>query len=420
MSLSKSGIQWCGALIVPVFLFLQLLERLYVFSAILSPVYLAVVPFIFFVVFVKDSLDGPGVQLPHRSLVFFLALVICLFIVLVAQHAFLFDFYDANGRSALGFSWLTGTYAITWGLIGLSLSAVRFTSSNLCALAIMSGVALLVLPNMASGYVNLTALREDTGIENLSHLWISENIVVLFFLSYALASNYLLRFLLLAAVAVFLVGMLGRSSLFFALAAVAFYEVIFSPGRVPAKIIIGVAVFFLSIFVLLGMREYFDDPMLDKVLFKGGLQADASYGARSEILRLGLSYLDKQLWIGDPTILANEIGSVGAYIHNLLSAWQLYGFPFFVFLILFILCALFKMLYFRFSVGDEPILILGALLLIYSVMSVLAAKHAGFWILWLSLGLWGGFKFAIGGQTIWCHVKIPLFEGARRKGVGGG
>lgn len=396
MSLSKSEMQWLGALSVPVFLFLQLFERLYFFSSILSPVYLAVIPVVFFLVFVKDSCDGFGVALPSKSLVYFLMLVLFLLLVLVAQRAFLFDLYDSNGRSALGFSWLTGTYAITWGLIGLSVSVVRFNSNNFFALVLMGGVAFLVLPNMASGYINLAALREDTGIENLSHLWISENIVVLFFLSYALASNYSVRFVLLAAVAVLLVGMLGRSSLFFALAAVAAYELVFAPGRASAKIVMGAAVLFLSMAVLLGMQQYFDDPILDKIFFAGGLQADASYEARAGILSLGVSYLDRQLWIGDPTILADEVGSVGAYIHNLLSAWQLFGFPFFVFLLFFLFRVLFKMFSFRLVLSKEPVYLLGALLLIYSVMSVLAAKHAGFWILWFSLGLWAGFKFSEG------------------------
>lgn len=398
MSLSKSSIQCLAALSVPAFLFLQLFERLYIFGSILSPVYLAAIPLVFFLVFVKGGVGGVGFEMPHKLFTYFSVLMTFLLVVLIAQKAFLFDLYDSSGRSALGFSWLAGTYALTWGLIGLSLSTIRFRSSNFVAILVMGGVAFLVLPNMASGYVNFAALREDTGIENLSHLWMSENIVVLFFLSYALARTYLIRFLLLVAVAVLLVGMLGRSSLFFALAAVIIFELMFGPGRASTKTLVGGAAILLSMAVLLGMQQYFDDPILDKIIFKGGLQADASYEARAGILSLGVSYLDKQLWIGDPTILANEIGSVGAYIHNLLSAWQLYGFPFFVLLVLFIVRVLFRVFLFRYLMSKEPIFVLGTLLLVYSLMSVLATKHAGFWILWLSLGLWSGFRLNKAGN----------------------
>ena len=112
--------------------------------------------------------------------------------------------------------------------------------------------------------------------------------------------------------------------------------------------------------------------------------------------RMPAEWKPEQLWIGDPTILATEMGSVGAYIHNLLSVWQVFGFFVFLALVVAIFIALFRMFKILRSVSNNPLFDSAALLLIYSVLSVLTTKNGGFWCLWFAVGLWFGAK---GGQV---------------------
>ncbi|MDV7396391.1 hypothetical protein RZS08_33665, partial [Arthrospira platensis SPKY1] len=112
---------------------------------------------------------------------------------------------------------------MTWGLIGFSIANIRVEKNEKVAIALMVVVGFLVFRNAASGYVNFSDLREQTGIDSLSHLWVSENIVMLFFLSYALARSYWVKLLLFVVVALCLVAMLGRSSLFFSIIVVALF-----------------------------------------------------------------------------------------------------------------------------------------------------------------------------------------------------
>lgn len=397
MGLPISAVQGWLALVVPLFIGFQLVERLYFFNQIVSPVFLAVVPVLFLLLWLSGFVRERGAERPSALVVLFLCLCGLVIGCLVAQKIWIFDRYDLSSRSALGFATLTGTYAVTWGLIGLSVSRVILKKSDLAAVVFMAGVGVLVIPNMTYGYVNLIALREETGIESLSHLWISENIVFLFCLSYGFARSYLVKMVLLVLVAIFLVAMLGRSSLFFTLASISVFELLFGGFKgLARKLAIGGGLALLGLGVVLGIQWFYSEPILDKLLFKGGLGEDASFEARSQLFSEGLFYLKEQLWIGDPTILATEMGSVGAYIHNLLSVWQVFGFFVFLALVVAIFIALFRMFKILRSVSNNPLFDSAALLLIYSVLSVLTTKNGGFWCLWFAVGLWFGAK---GGQV---------------------
>lgn len=395
------------ALTVPAFIGFQLVERLYFFDQLVSSVALLLVPALFFVLWLVRFLRESGVEKPSNLTLLFLGLCGVVLGCLLAQKTFLLDKYDLSGRSAIGAAMLAGTYAVTWGLIGISVSSSRLVRSDLVAALIMAGIGLIVVPNIAGGYVNLVALREETGIDNLSHLWVSENIVFLFFLSYGLARSYSVKLALLVAVTFFLVAMLGRSSLFFTLGAVGIYELAFGRVRgVVQKVIIGCGFALLGFVVVLGIQWYYNEPILQKLFFSDGLVADASFEARSQLLSLGLFYLESQILIGDPTVLATQMGSVGAYIHNILSIWQIFGFFAFSFLSLMILFAVFRMFYLMRTPRDNPLLDVGALLLIYSVLSVLATKHGGFWCLWFAVGLWLGITHKHVGRPLVGHFSV--------------
>ena len=393
MKFSLQDAQFVLALAVPIFLLIQLFERLLLFTQVVSPAYLVLLPALFAILALHKLSTAKGIRLPEAGQVAFALLCAALIVILMLQRLLLPERFDIFGRSSVGFSAYVGTYALTWGLIGLFVGNVNVQRSERFAVALMAIVAFLVLRNAASGYVNFSDLREQTGIDSLSHLWVSENIVMIFFLSYALARSYWVKLLLFVVVALCLVAMLGRSSLFFSIVAVALFELVFGSARHVSQRVFGaLGVALLFMLIMIGVQIYSSDDAFDRVFLKGGLGSDASFTERMHFMKIGLQYLDAQLWIGGPNILAEQFGHLGAYIHNLLSAWQFFGFPFFLILCLALLSSIFRMFSFMRNLERSVVTDFAALLLIYATVCVIFTKTSFYWGFWLALGLWHGVR----------------------------
>lgn len=382
-----------GRLVFLVFIFigLQLVERLYLFGSLLSPVFILVIPAIYLALLVRQyQIDGGAARLRSGALLL-LGLCGTLGVALILQVTLLTDQIDQFGRSAISFAANTAFYGISWALVGYVIAEGRVSGGTPLALFIVAFVLLLVIPNVGAGYLDISGMRELTGIDSFSHLWVSENAVILFFLAYASAGSSLVRALVLAAMAVVLVSLLGRSSLFLSLAAIAIFEVLYGQGgrQVSRLLFMVIAIFFVGL-VLLAFVGDGGDQVFDRVFLKGGLASDPSYLLRDLALTAGVAKLDGQILFGDPTVLVSEFGNVGLYIHNLLSAWQLYGFPFFVAISIVLIVSVIRMHRLSvFFVNDEFLRFAG-LFLIYSVLSVLLTKYVGYWGLWFAFGIWLG------------------------------
>lgn len=393
MNISSRNIYFILALAVPIFLLVQLFERLFLFSQVVSPAYLALFPALFTILALHKLATVEGIQRPERGQVAFILLCAVLIVILMLQKLILPVRFDYFGRSSVDFASYVGTYALTWGLIGFSIANIRVEKNEKVAIALMVVVGFLVFRNAASGYVNFSDLREQTGIDSLSHLWVSENIVMLFFLSYALARSYWVKLLLFVVVALCLVAMLGRSSLFFSIIAVALFELAFGSARhVSLRVFGALGVALLFLLIMLGVQVYSSDDVFDRVFLRGGLGGDASFTERMHFMKIGLQYLDMQLWIGGPDILAEQFGHLGAYIHNILSAWQFFGFPFFFMLCIALLHSIFRMRFVMRNSERSVVTDFGALLLIYATVCVLFTKTSFYWGFWLAIGLWHGVR----------------------------
>lgn len=382
-----------GRLVFLVFIFigLQLVERLYLFGSLLSPVFILVIPAIYLALLVRQyQIDGGAARLRSGALLL-LGLCGTLGVALILQVTLLTDQIDQFGRSAIGFAANTAFYGISWALVGYVIAEGRVSGGTPLALFIVAFVLLLVIPNVGAGYLDISGMRELTGIDSFSHLWVSENAVILFFLAYASAGSSLVRALVLAAMAVVLVSLLGRSSLFLSLAAIAIFEVLYGQGgrQVSRLLFMVIAIFFVGL-VLLAFVGDGGDQVFDRVFLKGGLASDPSYLLRDLALTAGVAKLDGQILFGDPTVLVSEFGNVGLYIHNLLSAWQLYGFPFFVAISIVLIVSVIRMHRLSVFFVNDEFLRFSGLFLIYSVLSVLLTKYVGYWGLWFAFGIWLG------------------------------
>ena len=377
--------------LVFIFIALQLIERLYLFGSLLSPVFILVVPSIYLVLTIRKwQIDG-GLARPQAGALLLCGLCSILSVVLILQSIILTDQVDQFGRSALGFAANTAFYGVSWALVGYVIAEGRFKGGTPLALFIVAFVLVLVVPNLGSGYLDVSGMRELTGIESFSHLWVSENAVILFFLAYASTKSLLVRVSILTSMAVVLVSLLGRSSLFLSVAAIAIFEVLYGQGgRRFLRLSFIVAVILLVGLVVFTFVGEDGDLAFDRVFLKGGLASDPSYILRTLALTVGVSKLGSHIFLGDPTVLVSEFGNVGLYIHNLLSAWQLYGFPFFTGISSVLIVSVLRMHRSAYIFENDAFLRFSALFLIYSVLSVLLTKYVGYWGLWFAFGIWLG------------------------------
>jgi hypothetical protein len=127
----------------------------------------------------------------------------------------------------------------------------------------------------------------------------------------------------------------GRTALFVFVATF----VLISLGRNALRnlLLLGVA----GLVIFLGARYLVDANIVDvqsvqvrEILFLDGVYADSSFNARITLLKDSFADLSDQFLIGNFTLTTERQGYFGGYAHNLLSAWQFYGFFVFLALIL--------------------------------------------------------------------------------------
>ncbi|MGQ3123092.1 hypothetical protein [Variovorax sp.] len=317
-------------------------------------------------------------------------LTVCMFffagISVILQNLLIDDRIDNDSRSALWFSTTTYLLAAIYFLIGAGLHGARFEKSN--------SLALLFLGILVAGiYINLDGLpvlnfgqmslqRSDE--VQIDHLVIGEPAIFLVALALAFSGRKL-RGVLFAVGLMCFFCMGGRTALISYAASVLVFFLIRQSARRNA-VVVGLA----AILILLAWAQisvYSDDPLVARMLISDGLEADESQIARNQIFSDGLSNLFQQSFIGDPTLIVEKSGTIGAYFHNLLSAWQFFGMiPFLatLFAIIYITAHIWKGRERLTSRADD----FGVFLFFYCVISVVIGKAVNFYPFWLSLGFW--------------------------------
>lgn len=326
----------------------------------------------------------PGTGALSLAIVLLPLLSIC---VHVLQRS---DAYDIYGRSSLDYSIFIYVFGLVWFFLGaiFSISIGPRLPARLPTIVFACLVILLIYGSSEGGRVNYSQLREANEIAVLSHLWITESAIVLFFLAYVQIKPAWLRLIFFVAImsALFLVG--GRSSFIFAAVALIVYEVLASEATAKSMLLRFLVV--LGVFggLVIVASTQVDEHVISRLLLTQGVQADGSWIERRNAVAVGAPLLWDQLLFGGPHLYVSALGNLGWYIHDIRSAWQFFGFPFFLGA-----CALYAFAIRSLWVGRERIKRdeaygFSALFLIFVALAMLNTVFIGSPWFWFAMGLW--------------------------------
>jgi hypothetical protein len=128
-----------------------------------------------------------------------------------------------------------------------------------------------------------------------------------------------------------------------------------------------------------------------------GVSNDFSALERKYFFKHGLTCLGEQILWGKSSVLVREYNDMGAYIHNILSAWQFFGFFPFLLLVGLTIRSVFKCSLILFSnrFRKNNFLKFMILLTIYSIISILTVKYIFFFPFWFVIGFWSNNKIIL-------------------------
>jgi len=318
------------------------------------------------------------------------ALLLALIFAVAGQYAFVGSMNDLDGIDTFTFTFNMLANSVFWLFAGASMALCRLRTSLLRALLLMLAVALIVAhaTDESGLFVNYGKIIEESELQRLSHLTVAEFAVFLIFISYVSARRLRVVVFLVGVAVLFSLG--GRSSLYFTIFSVAVYEVL--RGGVRLRVFGALTSLAIAIAILFFLALHFnlldeDSKFVQQMLFTEGIVQDESYAERQYINSTALGMLTKQVLFGDPTLIASHYGYIGSYLHNLLSAWQFFGLPTFAVMVA-LLWASWKRMRVALAESPSPIVQVGSLLLIYTLVSVIFSKYVGFRFLWVSIGFW--------------------------------
>lgn len=353
----------------------------------------------------RVSLTGRVVLRRNVGEVIFWLMILMPLVSLLLQATFGDDAIDFLGRSSFEQAFKIYILGVLWMLSGAAMVSSRVRRSNEWAIGLALVLVLATLSSVQSGFVvGYNALSEALGVEDASHLSVGDSVMLATLVAYALSYGRI-RLIVLSVCLVVLFALGGRSAFFALPVALLVYDVVIRKnGR--ELLIWAVGVGFLLGLYLIFEDALRSDDLARRMLFVGGLAEDGSALTRLEQLEIGLQNLPAQALYGDPSVLVREFGSLGFYIHNLLSAWQFYGVVFFgVFVIAIGMCV--RSACRVQGIEDEPALELFSILLIYATVSVVVAKSVSFGLIWLAVGFWleristrSNAKFASSGERL--------------------
>jgi hypothetical protein len=339
-----------------------------------------------------DSLLRNGWKVTSHELLGISLLMMCW--ISISYHlAFSTEVYDSEGLPAIIQVRNYLVFGTLWMLVGASVALYRTSYSEILALLIVIGFGAAVLMGVRNTeglftiqYGNLS-VAADTGDGKITHLTFGFGATMLYALAYAYAQKLRPVIFILGAAVVF--PLESRSAFFITIMAIMIFEFLSgSRARLPRMVVTivlaGVVGFLMVQLDLIDM----DDPRNKRMLLASGVDEDTSAIERSVIFQRSLQDLPDQILFGDPGYVATEFKDLGAYIHNLLSAWQFFGLPVFL---MFVFC-LWVCLRTAVKTGRrgqlDPVTAMGFIVLIYTIIGMIIAHNVAHRLLWFSLGFW--------------------------------
>ena len=315
-------------------------------------------------------------------------LVLLITMVIMTQPLFITTNLDDEGVDTLANIRTIWMVSVIWMCAGGAASMFEWKESSLVAVAVAGTLFIAFL--LGVGFDGTVAYQEirDEATFNASHLTLEKYVIIL--LAFAYAMSHRTRLIVALAGMLVLFSMGGRTAL--AVFTLTVILLNLRGGRVMrtalAVGVLGVALFFIGrVAVDSGFVDVQSSEVRD-MLFLDGLEEDSSFAGRQALLQQGLGDLAEQFWIGNFPLTVERHGYFSTYIHNLLSAWQFFGFFAFMALSLALVLCLRRMRQVMRHAKPTPADLFSAFMLIYVVISVVLAKSVMWNLLWFALGLW--------------------------------
>jgi hypothetical protein len=317
-------------------------------------------------------------------------LVLLFFLVgisLYCQALFMQQLTDYHGKGALEYTVRRTVISVIWFCFGYFVKDTYLQKHNVVAVIITAFTFLIFFYAADFSYFINYSLYSDSAdrLAKVSHLTTGTHLALLLFTLYALTKDKYKILILPAFLCIlFLAG--GRSALFFTIVTLILYELLWGSKRLFFLYSVFLAI--LSVYILF-MIEIVDNYFLQMLLIHG-ISEDSSTNSRLNQLAIGLRGLPEQLYFGNPSIIIRDLGSMGAYIHNFISAWQFYGVLVFI-VITFLLIRIIKYLshayFMKKQQNSNSFEEFKILIFVYTIISILLTKVIFFQLLWFSLGL---------------------------------
>ncbi len=297
------------------------------------------------------------------------------------------DAIDSDGLSALDYTVAMWVFNMFHFFAGAACNRASYKKSDIVAIVLLLLVVIPYITAPKAGlFFDYWLLRQATGLENFTHLTISEWCVFFFVGAFAFASDKLRPIVIITSV-ICLFGMQGRSSTVFSLFTFLLFWLLTGKKKVVFTYICVGAVAVILLLLSPASEQLLseNDRALERMLLDS---EDSSLEARANIFWESLQYLPKMILYGDPSYIALEAGRMGSYIHNILSMWQFFGLAPFVLILILLTRSLLvmrnRLIKGNLSVMEE----IACMLLIYASVSVVFSKSVVFYWLWFAVGYW--------------------------------
>lgn len=319
-----------------------------------------------------------------------LSLIMSIVLSVSVQLVFFQDIVDNSGRSA-HFSLIEGTvYNLTWAVIGYVIAMMKNTRYKNSVSLIIVFVLLFIILDASQGSLTISynyLFDESNSVSELkvSHLTAGFSIYLLLLVSYSIASNRMKIYIFPISIFILFVSG-GRTDLGLYIVSIIIYE--YMKGIVNSRFLIIAFVLTLGILLLPVLIQIFpsNSQLLSRLTFEGGILEDSSFQARVLLFNQTLDNLPSQFLSGDISKMVKTKGSVGSYSHNLLSAWEFYGFFVFIFIVIILLKSVKRIVSMAKSF-ESPLNTLVVLVYLTAVIGVMLSKSVDFIFLWICLGM---------------------------------
>lgn len=335
-----------------------------------------------------------ALYLKREPVILILFLLASTLVSIMLQGTFARDAVAEDGRSAHDAARAVYVGGVGWLVSGGLCQLAVLRRSNILALSIIILILLLISENVGSAYVvSYSALKMHGDFSAISHLTIGSSCVFLFCLSLSLSTGWVKTIVTVAGMAA-LYALEGRATFYLFPAALLLYYI--ARGSIAH-----VAVSIFTIGALVSVSALFGISGSGEMLFSEGFLSDGSAKARLDQFQVGFSMIPAQILFGAPELLVQKFGSIGSYMHNILSVIQFYGIiPFISFVAATVFCL--KNVLRHAAISDRPVDQFGSIIMILAAMEVMVAKSVYYHLFWFALGFWL-FRAASAGSS----VRLP-------------